>query len=129
MGTLTDITSKANNINPRRPEAVPMKPFTPSQDENLASPKPRFMSPTIASTNQNSTPVQASNRPSSPVPQSVDKSRPGKRWIASAAKRVGLMSVSGDGTPRSRKEGQPKSTVLTFPDKVNDAINSAFLLP
>ncbi|KAL9608865.1 MAG: hypothetical protein Q9167_006314, partial [Letrouitia subvulpina] len=119
MGTLADITSKANNINPRRLESVPTKPFTPSQDENLTSPKPRFMSPTIASTKQNPTLAQSSNHPSSPVPQSGDKSHPGKRWMASAARRVGLKSVGGDGIPRSKKEGQSKSTVLTFPDKLS----------
>ena len=122
MGTLTDITAKANNAMKRQSgeplTSQALKTSAPS--ENLGNSKsPHFMSPTVSSSKQS---VPTSKKAFDHTPTS-SFSAPGKgnSWMASAAKRVGINRGS-DGTPRYRKEGllkTPKTpTALTFPDKV-----------
>ena len=122
MGTLTDITAKANNAIKRQSGDMMASQAlkTPSPSETLGKPKsPHFMSPTVSSSKQ-SVPASKTVQDRTSTPSSLTSGK-GNGWMASAAKRVGI-NRSGDGTPRSRKEGLrkiPKTpSALTFPDKV-----------
>lgn len=114
-----DITSKAANKNLRgggSPSSTPKN--TASQTENTT--RANFMTPTMASTKKTSadSTSKAQARTSTPTSIKVEKAVTGK-WMASAAKRVGLRRAGADGTPRPKKEGSKQSqNVLTFPDKV-----------
>lgn len=129
MGTLTDITTHANNVKGRKREPSRLTKtsttLTSHDDENIANVKvptpkynnsPRFMSPTVASTSQAATPLaKAGDRTSTPTSFGSTK---GRNWVASAVKRVG-MRRSGDGTPRSKKEVSPQNANgLTTSDNV-----------
>ena len=122
MGTLTDVTAKANNANKHQTIDIAASRALKSSTtgENLGKSKsPHFMSPTVSSSKQSiSTPKKADDN--TPAPSSLITAK-GNGWMASAAKRVGI-NRTGDGTPRSRKEGLMKyprtPSALTFPDKV-----------
>ena len=129
MGTLTDITAKANNAIKRQSSEIiaSQAPESPASIQHLGKSKsPRFMSPTVSSSKQSVT--AAKNAYDRTLTSSSPTSGKGDGWMASAAKRVGISRTS-DGTPRSRKEGllkHPKTpSALTFPDKVG---NDIFLL-
>ena len=122
MGTLTDITAKTNNaiVQQSSNSAVSQAAKFPATGETLGKSKsPHFMSPTVSSTKQSITTWNKS-KDDTPTPPSLASGK-GNSWMVTAAKRVGIKR-SGDGTPRSRKEGlkkQPKTpSALTFPDKV-----------
>ncbi len=125
MGTLTDITAKANNAIKHQSgdmmASQALKSSAPS--ENLGKSKsPHFMTPTVSSSKQG-VPASKKAYDNTPDPLSSLASGKGNGWMASAAKRVGI-NRTGDGTPRSRKEGLLKHSkapsALTFPDKVRD---------
>lgn len=124
MGTLTDITAKANNAIKRQSGDMMASQAlkSPASSENLGKSKsPHFMTPTVSSSKQ-SIPSSKKAYDTTPTPSSLTSSK-GSGWMASAAKRVGI-NRTGDPTPRSRKEGHlkhPKTpSALTFPDKVRD---------
>ena len=121
MGTLTDITTMANNEPTQHVEATktPPGPSLMKQDENLGSRKsPHFMSPTLSSTKQNAAKSsKAQDRTNSTPPSAAADKPQGNTWMASAAKHVGFRRM-GDGTPRSRKEAL-KSKAVAFPDRVS----------
>ncbi|KAL8774121.1 MAG: hypothetical protein Q9209_001229 [Squamulea sp. 1 TL-2023] len=121
MGTLTDITSKASNKNLRSVDSpIRTSKDVPSQSENHV--KGNFMSPTMASTkkaNNATPPTNHGTRTSTPTSIRLEKASTAK-WMTSAARRVGLRRVAGDGTPRSKKEGLKSSVnAVTFPDKLS----------
>lgn len=121
MGALTDITAKANNtakLSPNTPITSASQALdSPKRDENLTKGKsPRFMSPTLSSTQQAATKSsKAQDRNTTPSSSSSNKAQ-GSNWMASAAKRVGFRR-GGDGNPHARKAGIP-SKAISFPDKV-----------
>ncbi|KAL8706083.1 MAG: hypothetical protein Q9201_000848 [Fulgogasparrea decipioides] len=105
MGTLTDITSKTINRDMRN-GGSPMQLSSNAPSQSVSNRKGNFMSPTMASTtrvNPSST-SRADTRASAPSSIKIEKAATGK-WMTSAARRVGLRRVGGDGTPRSKKEG------------------------
>lgn len=119
MGTLTDITAKANNAVKRQSDSsMALQALNLDNDENFDKGKsPYFMSPTLSSKKQLA--VKLSKSPEhnlAPLSTTVHKPT-SSNWMASAAKRVGFAHV-GDGIPRSRKEGQAWKAI-TFPDKVS----------
>lgn len=124
MGTLTDITAKANNAIKRQSGDMMASQAlnSPASSENLGKSKsPHFMTPTVASSKQ-SVPSFKKAYDSTVTPSSLTSSK-GSGWMASAAKRVGI-NRTGDPTPRPRKEDHSKHpktpSALTFPDKVRD---------
>ncbi|KAL8785034.1 MAG: hypothetical protein Q9213_003627 [Squamulea squamosa] len=128
MGTLTDITSKASNKNLRSVNSpIRTSKDVPSQSDNHV--KGNFMSPTMASTkkaniNNATPPTNNGTRTSTPTSIKLEKASTAK-WMTSAARRVGLRRVGGDGTPRSKKEGLKASTnAVTFPDKLSASSRS-----
>lgn len=133
MGTLTDITAKANNAIERQSVNMTASQAlkSPASSENLGKSKsPHFMTPTVSSSKQN-VPVSKKAYDTTSTPSSLTSGK-GNGWMASAAKRVGI-NRTGDPTPRSRKEGHlkhPKTpSALTFPDKVrNDLFCRASVL-
>ncbi|KAL8961135.1 MAG: hypothetical protein Q9193_002270 [Seirophora villosa] len=119
MGTLVDITFKTANKNLRNDGSPSQTPKnTPAHSELTV--RGNFMTPTMSSskkTTADST-SKGERRTSTPTSTEVEKAVTGK-WMASAAKRVGLRRVGADGTPRSKKEGSKQSRhVLTLPDKL-----------
>ncbi|KAL8814989.1 MAG: hypothetical protein Q9223_005834 [Gallowayella weberi] len=121
MGTLTDITSKASNKNIRDLNS-PMGTSKNAPSQSHGNTKSNFMSPTMASTKKatNASPAPKDDtRNSTPTSIRLEKASTAK-WMTSAAKRVGLRRVAGDGTPRSKKEGlKLSSNTVTFPDKLS----------
>ena len=122
MGKLSDITARASNTGKRQssnPKGY--RPLKSIQKENIIEPEsPNFMSPTISSSRQSSSPrPNSQNSPVPPNPVKADSNA----WMKGAAKRVGVprRTSGGDGMPRSRKESlkmrQPKKAI-SFPDKV-----------
>ena len=124
MGTLTDITAKANNAIKRQSADImgsqTLKTPTPSGPLGKSK-SPHFMSPTVSSSKQ-SIPASKTVQGRVSTPSSLSSGK-GNGWMASAAKRVGI-NRSGDGTPRSRKEDLLKisksPSALAFPDKVRN---------
>ena len=123
MGTLTDITVRAGNTMRRQSNSStgyqsldsPKSTKKPAEKENLLKPRsPHFMTPTFSSSLQSATTTNLT-----PVPSTkTSKVENNNAWMKSAAKRVGFRRT-GDGTPRSKKEGPPKSSkTIIFPDKV-----------
>ena len=123
MGTLTDITARAGNTMRRQSNSStgyqsldsPKSTKKPAEKENLpTSRSPHFMTPTFSSSLQSATVTNLT-----PVPSTKSsKVESNNAWMKSAAKRVGFRRT-GDGTPRSKKEGPPKSSkTISFPDKV-----------
>ncbi|KAL8911699.1 MAG: hypothetical protein Q9172_007626 [Xanthocarpia lactea] len=122
MGTLTDITSKASNKNLRSVDSpVQTIKNAPSQSDNHG--KGNFMSPTLASSKKAnaSTTSTHETRTSTPTFIKLEKASTAK-WMTSAARRVGLRRVGGDGNPRSKKEGLKRSgNAVIFPDKLSNS--------
>ena len=97
MGTLTDITAKVNN--------APSQSLEAKKLGKERAGKPRFMSPTISSSNQaERTPIVTDERVSTPTSVTSTKGR-ATSWMSSAKRVVGI-SYIGDGVPRSKKEGK-----------------------
>lgn len=129
MGVLTDITAKANNnIAKRSSSSTSISIASNTQalnftnpDENLTKAKsPRYMSPTLSSTQQTATKLSKLHDRDSTPPSSSNKAQ-GSNWMSSAAKRVGFRR-GGDGTPRTGKAGISSKTI-SFPDKVHKSIS------
>ena len=101
MGTLSDITAKANNAPIQTPEP---KKFGKGRAE-----MPHFMSPTIASSNQaGRTQTDTDERVSTPfsITSSITSTRDkATSWMSSAKRVVGISHI-GNGIPRSKKEGK-----------------------
>lgn len=125
MAALTNTTGVDASMIRERYPSVSMPSQVPdvlSQTENLgkSTPRePRFMSPTVSSTKQ--TTVKASKHGNSTtIPSASSSKHSGSgNWMSLAAKRVGL-GRTGDGHPRSKKEGRSKQPMkaVSFPDKV-----------
>lgn len=124
MGKLTDITAQATNTPRKHSNIVSAhrKLQSPAgmEKENMGkSWSPHFMNPTLSSSKQIiSSNVQPQAHTTTPEP-----ARPVKTdgMMKSAAKRVGFRRT-GDGMPRSRKEGLAKtSKAISFPDKVSSS--------
>lgn len=119
MGTLSDITANANIVSNRQFRSTYSKAEealeTPASAK-ASSATPRFMSPTIASSQQGTTPsAQKAGPASTPTSTLSSKARSGS-WMASAVKRVGISRMS-DGTSRAKKESSlKKSKDLSVPD-------------
>lgn len=130
MGTLTDITSSAGNKQLRSVHSPMQTPKSaPSQSEGQV--KGNFMSPTTASSKKaNATPTSKDEtRNSTPTSIKLEKASTAK-WVTSAARRVGLRRVGGDGAPRSKKETSKSSGhAVTLPDKVRHSIKSGLHPP
>ncbi|MCJ1425837.1 hypothetical protein MMC29_003737 [Sticta canariensis] len=121
MGALTDITAKANNTAKRSPNTPSTSASqaldSPNTDKNLTKGKsPRFMSPTLSSTQQAATKVSKAQDRNTTPSSLLSKKAQGSNWMASAAKRVGFRR-GGDETPHARKAGIP-SKAISFPDKL-----------
>ena len=124
MGTLSDITAYAGNTMKRQSNSStgyqslgsPSSVKKTADKENAGQAKsPHFMTPTLSSSIQYVATTSVTPQPS---PKLGDP-KSNTAWMKSAAKRVGLRRI-GDGTPRSKKEGQLKSPkTISFPDKVN----------
>ena len=130
MGTLTDITTQANNAINRLSNSSPgyHNLSSSGEKENLAKPKsPHFMTPTFSSSKQSvAVKGKSPDRDLTPVPAKSSKADGGNVWMKSAAKRVGIRG-RGDGTPRSKKGGSSKQTkAISFPDKVSALNHSSF---
>ena len=123
MGTLTDITARASNtMKPQTKSSMgyqsldsPISAEKPGEKENTdKSSPPHFMTPTFSSSSQSTatthiTPVSSTKS---------SRAETNNAWMKSAARRVSFRRP-GDGTPRSKKEGPPKSSkTISFPDKV-----------
>lgn len=122
MGALTDITAKANNTAKRSPNtpitSASQARGSPQRDENLTKGRsPRFMSPTLSSTQQAATKLSKAQDRNTTPSSIVSNKAQGNNWMASAAKRVGFRR-GGDGTPHARKAGIT-SKAIGFPDKVH----------
>ncbi|KAI9877477.1 MAG: hypothetical protein M1830_003802 [Pleopsidium flavum] len=132
MGTLTDITTHANNV--KGPKREPTRltktsiALTSHNEENLgnfknSTPKynnaPRFMSPTVASKSQAATPVAKVGDQTSTPTSFGSSTAKGRNWVASAVKRVG-MRRSGERTPQSEEEVPPgNANGLTGLDEIS----------
>ena len=122
MGTLIDDTAQANKENsPPSNSLMPSNVTYPLVQQNgLGKDSPHFMTPTFASKRAEA--EKSNDRASTPTSVLPIKSDGGKTLLKSAAKRVGFRRA-GDGTPRSKKEGTPKqSIVVPFPDKVRNSV-------
>lgn len=118
MGSLTEITAETSNPAKRRSNALAnLKGLNSTRLHENSGKRgsPKFMAPTLSSANQN-----AANSPklqdSLTPPVATSSKIHGSSWMVSAARRVGFKR-SGDGTPRSRKEG-PSPRPVPFPDQV-----------
>jgi hypothetical protein len=131
MGTLADVTDRANNTprnsssrrgTPRSPPKPKMNVSTPKDrgyKENPPPPgfvhpfkamvegipeTPRYLTPTNSSRSQAGTRKQGQGWPGSSTPTTSltpSSTLKGPRWVASAARRVGLSRIPGD-TPKSK---------------------------
>lgn len=139
MGALSDITAIATNRKSRSTYSKAPEALDTPASVKVSSTNPRFMSPTIASSQQGTTP-SAHKRDRTFTPTSISSSKAkSNSWMASAAKRVGISRMSdgtsrtsdgtprrsdgtprrSDGTPRAKKESSlKKSKDLISPDKV-----------
>ena len=123
MGTLTEITERAGNAMKRQSNSSmgyqsldsPNPASKSAEKENsVKSKSPHFMTPTFSSSLQSVTTASITPIPST----NFTKAEGSNTWMKSAAKRVGFRRT-GDGTPRSKKEGPPKNIrMVSFPDKV-----------
>ncbi|KAL8995392.1 MAG: hypothetical protein Q9169_004869 [Polycauliona sp. 2 TL-2023] len=119
MGTLTDITSTARNKQLRSVDS-------PVPSRSGSHVKGNFMSPTITSSKKghDSITSKEETRNSTPTSVKLEKASTAK-WMTSAARRVGLRRIGGDGTPRSKKEGVRSSrNAVIFPDKLSTSSHS-----
>lgn len=110
MGTLSDITASANIVTNRKPRSKYSKvqeALETPVSATLSSTAPRFMSPTIASSQQGPSPsAHKGDRTSTPTSILSSKAR-SSSWMASAVRRVGI-SRRNDGTPR-KNDGTPRT--------------------
>lgn len=127
MGTLADITARANNVKGRQRASPQPATLMSQQNENVAKVKvltskpnksPGFMAPTMASTSQAATPLaKAGARASSPTSLASGSTK-GRNWMASAVKRVG-MRRSGDRIADAKKGVSPSNAnALRVSEKV-----------
>ncbi|KAL8673572.1 MAG: hypothetical protein Q9168_002004 [Polycauliona sp. 1 TL-2023] len=126
MGTLTDITATAQNKQLRSVDSPIPILGTPKDAPSEGHVKGNFMSPTITSSKKAnaSTTSKDAIRNSTPTSLKLEKASTAK-WMTSAARRVGLRRIGGDGTPRSKKEGRSNSSnAVTFPDKLSNSSRS-----
>ncbi|MCJ1462421.1 hypothetical protein MMC07_001022 [Pseudocyphellaria aurata] len=124
MGVLTDITAKANNSNAKRSSSstsisiasnTQAQYSTKTDEDRTKAKSPRYMSPTLSSTQQTAAKASKAHDHDSTPSSSCNKTQ-GNNWMSSAAKRVGFRR-SGDGTPRTDKAGISSRT-MCFPDKL-----------
>lgn len=124
MGTLSDITANANILSNRQLRSAYSKVEealdTPASAK-ASSATPRFMSPTIASSQQGTPPsAQKGGHAFTPTATLSSKARSGS-WMASAVRRVGISRMS-DGPSRTKKESSLQKSkdvsVSDIPDKV-----------
>ncbi|KAL8735502.1 MAG: hypothetical protein Q9181_002774 [Wetmoreana brouardii] len=125
MGTLTDITFKTINKDMRN-GGSPMQLSSNAPSQSAGKRKGNFMSPTMASTTKGNpfSTSKVDTRASTPSSIKIEKAATGK-WMTSAARRVGLRRVGGDGIPRSKKEGSKMAqNAVSFPDKLSVSPNA-----
>ena len=121
MGTLNDITAKANNTK-RRSTASSMayQSLHSPEKENLGiTGSPHFMTPTFASKQLITPATNQRNRSTTPVSLKSGRHETGHTFLKTAAKRVGLRRAGGEATLHSKKAAIPThNKSISFPDKV-----------